>query len=191
MNQDVRKNGYHDADKWLDHALAEYAQAEPRAGFEGRVLARVRCEQEQSRQKAGWRLALAFGAVAMLLLTLLWLGQPSAKRISGTQSSKVTPEASKSAQAFKQTQRIAGPNAPLNPPLRKPLKERVATPKRQQFPAALPLTDQERMLAQYVRDFPENAALMAQVQTDLQKLNELEMSGPRVEKESKNLDRKE
>ena len=189
MNQDVREND-NQADQWLDHALAEYAHAEPRAGFEGRVLARVRSEQEQSRQKAGWRFVFAFSAAAMFLLALIWLGQPKTGRISGTKISKVAPKTSKSAEeALKQDERIAQQIVPLTRHTRRPV--RVASPKQQQFPAPLPVTDQERMLEQYVREFPGNAALVAQVQTDLQKLNELEMSGPQVEKESKSLDRKE
>ena len=187
MTQDVHENDYNDADTWLDHALAEYAQAEPRPGFEGRVFARMQSEQEQFHRKSGWRLALAFGAAAMFMLALLWLGQPKARRISGTQITKVAPDTSKSAEAFKQDERIAQQIVPRH--TRRPV--RVASPRQQQFPAPMPLTDQERMLEQYVRDFPQNAALMARVQTDLQKLNELEMSGPRVEKEPKSLDRKE
>jgi len=53
----------------------------------------------------------------------------------------------------------------------------------------LPLNDQERMLARYVQDFPEKAALVARAQSDLHKLDELEMSGP--EKDLKTVDPQE
>jgi hypothetical protein len=55
---------------------------------------------------------------------------------------------------------------------------RSATPKRAQFPSPLPLTDQEKMLALYVRNFPEKAALMARAQTELHRQDELEMAAP-------------
>jgi hypothetical protein len=51
-------------------------------------------------------------------------------------------------------------------------------PKMEQFPAPSPLTDQEKMLARYVRNFPERAALMARAQTELRKRDELEMAAP-------------
>jgi hypothetical protein len=40
------------------------------------------------------------------------------------------------------------------------------------------LTDQEKMLALYVRDFPGKAALVARAQTELHKQDELEMAAP-------------
>jgi len=190
MNRDVPENNF-DTEPWLDRALAEYAQVEPRTGFEGRVLARLQVEQEHSRRKTWWRLSFAFGAAAMFLLTLLWLRQPQATRVPGMQTSKVAPETEEPVETAKGSEGDLGQLAPLSQHPRARARARGGSPKGKHFPTALPLTDQERMLMQYVQDFPEKAALTAQAQTDLQKQNELEMAGPGPEKESKDLDRKQ
>jgi len=42
-------------------------------------------------------------------------------------------------------------------------------PKLEQFPSPRPLTEQERFLKQYVEKFPDEAMLIAKVQTERQK----------------------
>ncbi len=48
----------------------------------------------------------------------------------------------------------------------------------EQFPAPTPLSDQEKLLARYVQEFPHRAALIARAQTELQKSDEFEMAAP-------------
>ena len=54
-------------DKWLDTALAEYGNAEPRMGLETRVLSNLRAKRERRRE--GWqRWWPALAAVAAMVL---------------------------------------------------------------------------------------------------------------------------
>ena len=186
MNTDPRENGYEKAEQWIDDALAEYARAEPRSGFQGRVLVRLRLAEGQTHQNGWWRWAFAIGAAAMCLLALLWLGHLSSRQVSKTQITNGGPTAKEA--AAKASERIE----PLQQRRRGPAKVKtIPAPKQEQFPAVLPLSDQERMLARYVRDFPEKAALVARAQTDLHKLNDLEMNTSRAAADSNHSDSQE
>jgi hypothetical protein len=48
----------------------------------------------------------------------------------------------------------------------------------EQFPTPTPLSDQEKLLARYVQEFPQRAALIARAQTQLRKRDEFEMAAP-------------
>ena len=196
MNRNPGANGYDTADEWIDDVLAVYAKAEPRAGFEGRVLARLVVAQEQPRQNGWWRWVFAFGAAAMFLLTLLWLGYSNAKHASETQTTIAVPKSTEpnakvnqDGSANEQIAHLKRDRRELARVIVKNGFPHTVPPKQEQFPAALPLNDQERMLARYVQDFPEKAALVARAQSDLHKLDELEMSGP--EKDLKTVDPQE
>jgi hypothetical protein len=54
----------------------------------------------------------------------------------------------------------------------------VEAVKRAQFPSPVPLSEQEKILARYVRDFPESAVLLAGAQTELRKAEEMERAQP-------------
>lgn len=185
MNGNPRENGYDKAGQWIDDALAEYSKAEPRSGFEGRLLARLQTEEQRSPKNAWWRWALPIGAAAMCLLALLWLGRLSSRQVSKTQITKSVPTAK---EAVARSSEQIGPLKQDRRTLAKARNKSISPPKQEQFPAALPLSDQERMLARYVRDFPEKAALVARAQTDLQKLNELEMNNSRAAADSNHSD---
>ncbi len=198
MNTDLRDHDHDKANQWIDDALAEYAKTEPRAGFERRVSARLQVAEEQAARNGWWRWVFAIGVAAMFLLTLLWLEHPNGRQVSRTQITTAAPRAAEPAAKVRRDGSASRHIAPSKRDGRELAKvtvnhslQRTLPPKQQQFPAALPLTDQERMLMQYVQDFPEKAALVAQAQTDLQKQNELDMGSPGPEKEQKGLDRKQ
>ncbi len=192
MNGDPNENGFDKAGLWIDDALAEYAKAEPRAGFERRVLARLHAAQEQAHYNGRWRWVFPIGVAAMFLLTLLWLEHPNGRQVSRTQITTAAPRAAEPAAKVRRDGGASKHMAPSKRDGRELARAtgnysflRTSLPKQEQFPAALPLNDQERMLARYVQDFPERAALVARAQTDLHKLNELEMSAPRATDDSK------
>ena len=198
MNRDPGENGYDKAEEWINGALAEYVKAEPRAGFDRRVLARLHAAQEQSRRNGWWRGVFAIGAAAMLLLTLLWLGYQNARQVSEAQITKAAPKATEPDVEPKEDESASERIGPSKRDQRELAKatikngfSRTLPPREAQFPAALPLNDQERMLARYVEDFPERAALVARAQTDLHKLNELEMNKSPAAKETNHSDPQE
>lgn len=193
MNQDARKENDRDVERLLDDALAQYGMIEPRPGLEGRVLARLAEAREHSSRSLWWRTSFAFGVAAVLALALFWFGRLDrrvareipvakisappqtggpAKRVEG---SSAAPSSQKHGGQLKRGGRgpenvsrdkFAGATEPNTPP------------RLEQFPSPLPLNDQERMLALYVREFPQKAALMARAQTELRKQDELERTAP-------------
>lgn len=180
-----------DVERLLDDALAQYAMVEPRAGLEGRVLARLAAAREQSHRGLQWWGVSAFGTAAALALALFFLGHldqrlipqaPVAKLARPPQLGESTKRAASSAEQA--GQKYGGRTKQAAVRLRNAVEDKPLgkmppdTPKLEQFPAPAPLTDQERMLAAYVRDFPKKAALIARAQTDLRKENEREMAAP-------------
>ncbi|MGA9529582.1 MAG: hypothetical protein WBS24_15815 [Terriglobales bacterium] len=72
-------------DRWLDDALSQYSKAEPREGFEGRVLAYLAEARRQPSRKLSWWGVFAFSAAAIIAIALLWhvrTGPTSLRQIS-------------------------------------------------------------------------------------------------------------
>lgn len=155
-------------DRWLDDALADYVNVEPRPGLENRIVARVASETNSRKTIPRWSIAMGAATLAILLLSLC--------------------------PAF---QTVPAPHViwsvAVPPPMRAPASESVSRraslksknvviarsysgPKLDRFPSQSPLTEQELTLVQFAQNFPQRAALVAQAQTDLQRENEKEMS---------------
>src|SRR5512146_1444942 len=85
--------------QWLDDALAQYSEVEPRAGLEQRILAHL--EQRQQARRSWWQWAWIPVAVAVLVsIGVLWMSRdkpepqpaPVAKvERSGAQPARLTP----------------------------------------------------------------------------------------------------
>jgi len=188
-------DGNQEIDRWLDGQLAEYAKAEPRTGLEGRVLARLAEAQRESGRKLRWWSALAFSAAALVTLLLVWHGRTQPPHIAehGVPATSASPQTEEHAA---RDQRFAGsahdaprddgsralarvkPERTLERTIRASRNASGASPKLEQFPAPQPLTEQEELLARYVREFPQNAEMMAQLQTNLHQEDEREMAAP-------------
>lgn len=146
-------------DELLDKALANYSQAEPRLGLEGRVLARLE-EENNSRARVWWKWSWVPAAAALLIAGGLYLARPKA------QPPAVPVAVAKPAQPV-----ITARSAP--PPVAEHAKSAVprgqrtlpqltaAAAKQPQFPAPQPLSEQDRLLLAYVRLHPQAAAQQA------------------------------
>ena len=126
-------------DQLIDSAMAEYADAEPLAGLEERVLERVRLERAGKR--SFWRWSIAVVAVAAALLVIL-VPRPQQVDVRRTARSAEVRE---------------GPPPAANhatPPRARPQTSRSPQhrmPKRDQFPTPAPLTAEERALLHLAR----------------------------------------
>jgi hypothetical protein len=74
-----RDNGP-EVDQWLESALHQYGQAEPRPGLENRVLARLRIEREQAEKTrvawhGRWFWPLGAATTAVVVVIALWAWQ--------------------------------------------------------------------------------------------------------------------
>lgn len=194
MNKDMNMDPTEqerDLNQWLESALSQYGKGEPRAGLESRVLANLEAERSRiaSRRRWWWAAGTVTVAATAAIALAVWLGHGNRARnpdgvgtmarhdAGGGDRPAVSPEVHPAArQPVEQLAKKA---------LRRPSTMRMArTPevadaaRLEQFPAPTPLSDQEKLLARYVQQFPQRAALMARAQTDLRERNELEMAAP-------------
>jgi hypothetical protein len=155
----------------LDAALAKYASIEPRAGLEERVLANLRVERQKVSQGGFWRSAVLVMAMIAVAWVLTWkLGRPrqdsAAPRPSTTLGSQPVPHRvstgeEKAVHSHRPivVQRASARRA--HPPV-----IIAAEPKLEQFPSPQPLSEQEKMLASYVANYPEHATLLARARAE-------------------------
>jgi hypothetical protein len=177
-------------DRILDAALAKYATAEPREGLEGRVLATLRAERARLPNRTSWRWS-AMAALAAVIVVALALASRSDKKLRPV----VTTHPSSAKPAPKEVPQIfsSGRLKEVRPQKRSarrgtsvrrsqpeiviaanPGSPKRSSPKLDQFPSAQPLSEQEKILANYVAQYPEHAALIAQARTEALRRNEAE-----------------
>ncbi len=161
-----------DLDRVLDAALAKYAAVDPRTGLEERVLAHLRTEALQPPRRMWLQWSLAAGvAVVVLVAVLVWrssrvphpvianhpaitIQRPSIK--DGNSAPHATGEVAvvKHASTRKPAVRLVI------------AATAIAHPKLEQFPSPQPLSQEEIALAQYVKNFPNEAQLVAKAQEE-------------------------
>ena len=173
----VQKEKENDAlEREVNATLATYAAVEPRVGLEERVLANLRAERERAR--AWWRWpalgALAAVAVFTLAVSLLWRSQ--------TPSVTAHPPAPTGRSDRGTGTRIAAKNGDgVNHPMVRSAMKRPARhgapqpavvaqgPKLDRFPSPQPLSEQEQLLVRYVKEFPQDAVMIAKAQAEFEK----------------------
>jgi hypothetical protein len=158
-------------DRALDAALAKYAAVEPRAGLEERVLANLHADHARRVNHAWWRWGLGATAVAVIVLTvaLAWRsGRPSQPAIANRRpvmKQDLTQLASHDGHAVH-----SRPPHPLRSGSAHPAHPGsvvASSPKLDRFPSPRPLSEQEKILANYVSEYPEHAALIAQARMEM------------------------
>jgi hypothetical protein len=162
-------------DRELDAALAKYAAVEPRTGIEDRILANLRADQAHAAERSWWRwpAVAALAAVIVVTLSVAWR---SGKPVQSTTAQHRPATTQTNEHAGTQVANHGGSNS-IRPheasgiQLRRRAVSNPATvvalaPKLDQFPSPQPLSEQERILARYVANYPEHAALIAQARTE-------------------------
>jgi hypothetical protein len=155
-------------DHSLDAALTKYAAVEPRVGLEERILASMRAQPTGIVERAGWHWGFAT-AVALVAVAafLAWrtTGPPHPVLVNHrtVETQPVPTHAARVAKSTKETKLSQGRS------LKKQTRLSSATtvaadPKLEVFPSPQPLSEEELALAQYVRNFPGDARLIAQAQ---------------------------
>ncbi|MFZ0958647.1 MAG: hypothetical protein WAN60_20060 [Candidatus Sulfotelmatobacter sp.] len=166
-------------DHELDVALAKYAAIEPRAGLEDRVLASLRAERERAAPKVWWRWPAASLAAALIVAAGFLMRRPGnpTPEIAAHQPAATT-------QGDKQSgTRIASNDAsspvrhtvsavakrPARHGVRPPQAILASGPRLDHFPSPRPLSNEEKLLVLYVRDFPQDAVMIARAQAETEK----------------------
>jgi len=126
----------------LDDALASYSRQEPRPGLERRVLDRIHAGAAPRPTFPRWAWAIPAAAC------LLWAGILWTRHIATPDRAPVTHVAAARAPA--------PPRAEASPAVNRPRK-RKALPRLPQFPAAAPITNEERALLAFITRAPKEA----------------------------------
>lgn len=187
MNVDDKDRGK-EMDRWIDDALSEYGKAEPRPGLEGRVLARLAEARRESSRTRRWWSALAFSAAAILALVMVWRQRSEPPHTNPITNVATAPQTGvhgagekrpldKNANSARENNSLAVAEKRSNHRTLA-VAATQGVPKLEQFPAPQALSEQEQLLARYVQEFPQKAALVARAQTELRKQDELEMAAP-------------
>ena len=161
------------ASQWLDAALKQYGEAEPRTGLEGQVLANLRVEKERLAEPRRWRLAFAAVAAIVVVGEVMFVGREhlgANKEIATVQAPVIHPPQSSVTSDREPGGTVIAQASARPKPLRRRQPGRVvedSEPRLEQFPAPRPLSEQERMLARYVEERPQEAKLVAQSQAEL------------------------
>jgi hypothetical protein len=154
-------------DNILDDAMAEYRDAEPLAGVEGRVLRRL--AERTKRRRAWWGWSLAAGLAMALLAVASWFElrdppyQPLPRYQASTEQASPSPHTDGNRAGFWNARPPGYPEGFPPGTLEQPRRasSRPASPggahrgRRSQFPAPVPLTSEERALLALAHTDPE------------------------------------
>jgi hypothetical protein len=181
-------NSEHDLNQWLESALGQYSKAEPRPGLENRILASLQTERSRITARRRWWWAAGAAVAAATIVLAVWLGHgdhtrtPDAIGVSaeitvGDGDRLATPRDVRPATQPAELAAVKARRQPSTDPAAG-AHQVGDVAKLDQFPTPTPLSDQEKLLARYVEQFPQRAALIARAQTDLQESNQREMAAP-------------
>ena len=168
----VTKDSNSSGERWLDAALRQYGEAEPRPGLESRILANLQAEQARSAMRAWWwRPVAAFAMVVVLAAgTLFVRRKPDVPATAiATQPSVATGDTQTEPPVASSIRRHAVLKSPVRAPVSKHISHPSSVPRLEQFPAPAPLSEQEEMLAQYVREHRREATTVARARAELLK----------------------
>ena len=143
-------------DELIDAALPSYSAAEPRPGFEHRILTNALAEYPRRRRFA-WAWALAVPAAACLLAFLFFAGRHNSYR--STLEATATPAPATTTANPRETQARDSFPSPRKGSIphklpTQPSATREPLPKQDVFPSPSPLTAEERAAIALVRDPP-------------------------------------
>ncbi|HEY6184708.1 MAG TPA: hypothetical protein VIW67_20865 [Terriglobales bacterium] len=158
----------HKLDRWLDQALTDYGNAEPRTGLETRILANLAAEKARASRRILWLWTLASVAVTLIVVVAFWPWLSTQKphtptKLANNNTVLQKKEAPVSAES---TVQVSAPQAVKR---RKPrqlakVPEPEKAPRLSQFPSVRELSTQEQLLVRYAQEFPKQALEVAQAQ---------------------------
>jgi hypothetical protein len=166
-------------DQWLDKALHEYGSAEPRVGLENCILANLAMQKASVADHRRWWLVFGTAAAMAAVAIAVWLGSGANNRSKSLGNfaynapSTTQPKSEVDTQPVaKQTPAKAGVQRRQGPHHARTV-ELDESPKLSQFPSPQPLSEQEQMLTRYVREFPQEAVIVAKAQAQTAAQREL------------------
>ena len=164
-------------DRELDAALAKFAEVEPRAGLEERVLANLRAQREGTlfRKWRQWTALAAVTAVMIVVaLSLVWRPVGSQQAVKTRHQPSKTKDGTERGAEVAMNRERNSPRA-AHPVFLKKSAMRSSRPPQptvaaaahlNQFPSPQPLSEQEMILVSYVAQFQNQAVLVARARME-------------------------
>ena len=159
--------------RWLDRALVEYGNMEPRPGLEARVLANLSAERERITVRQRWFWALTLAATAAVIILAVWMESntglrtkpPTSLTTASEQQAerKQRPVETTKPDVLQQSRKSASPRVDRNRTVHS--FETAAAPKLDRFPSSQPLSEQERLLLAYLNQTPKEEVMLAIAKT--------------------------
>ena len=160
-------------DQWLDEALRQYGNVHPRAGLESRILASLAARDRSAVRQSRTLATIGFVATCLIILGT-WSLHPRRSKTTAPLSSEF------SAHTTIQRQHAGIQKCPTlterhyttrrsKPAPSKDTQFAQNLPRLEQFPSQRPLSEQERLLTVYVRQFPYEAVEVAREQAQTEK----------------------
>jgi hypothetical protein len=158
------------AERLIDAALKQYGAAEPRPGLENRVLANLHAERERLTLRPWWWRPVAAAVTIAVFIggALLLKRKPDVTAVTISNQPPITVGNTQPERPIEST---VAPHTAIKargrsePHIAHPHSE----PRLEQFPAPTPLSEQEEMLAQYVREHRSEATMVARARAELLK----------------------
>lgn len=172
-NSSLNRNEDAHLDQWLDRALQQYGDIEPRAGLEMRILANLASEERKQVQRRAWIAASVCAAVAVIVAAVPIVGF----HLHQSGVAKVPVSAAALAATHNSGDQHSLVAKVVKPPARQrrnrgtraAVSSMLPAPMLPQFPSRRPLSEQERLLQEYVTQFPDQARLVARQQAETEK----------------------
>jgi hypothetical protein len=173
-------------DGLLNDALREVREAEPRMGFEGRVMAGVRAKVEE-RRIARWKWV---AVAAMVVLIVLGIGVRRGSKVDVVRKGPVpvvVPEKERVEKMQEATATVKRPkrkSVSVKSVSKRVTTARVAAAARAPFPTPVPMTSEEKALMLLSKRYSNVVRRVASVDTttgELPKLQSIEIADIRIE----------
>jgi hypothetical protein len=152
-----------DLDRALNSALAMLATVEARAGLEDRVLANLRAQE--SIEHRTWR-AWGFATAILVVLIVAFAWHSSQRTRAPIAKEVVTPAEVKPVKSGSVRSPVIRSASAVRRTKLPKYQARAENPKLDQFPSPRPLSEQEKILAMYINQDPEHAALIAEARME-------------------------
>jgi hypothetical protein len=145
--------------------------------LEERILAGLKAERERDTHPAWWRWPALAALGAMVIIAAMALGfkprtltpETAARRPAHTEQSVPQQEIEVTSHPSNGSSRKARPvlQRHVRSDASSPAIIEADVPRLEQFPSPQPLSEQEQILASYVANYPEHAALIAEARAEL------------------------
>jgi hypothetical protein len=159
----------------LEAALARYVPVEPRVGLEQRVLARLKGERDSVRGWTRWSVASAAVALAVVVVMVgagveVWkervrgaivVSQAEPRQMEAVHAGENAQHRAVAVKNSSERPKSTGRNGSRSLWAAGHAASLMDQPKLEQFPSPRPLSEQEKILASYVKRYPETAELVA------------------------------